>query len=153
MTRQPPPSTAALWARFRFSVIGPLLSAPPPRGQLRQALEQLADKVWKHPVHGRDLRLAVATIERWYYNARKDAGKISLPPPLAEQLARQHHDYPHWTCQLHYDNLAAQVKADPSLGRLPSYSTIRRYMKSRGWARRRREQAKGRPGEARAARR
>lgn len=168
MTRQPPPSTAALWARFRFSVIGPLLSAPPPRGQLRQALQQLADKVWKHPVHGRDLRLAVATIERWYYKARKeqhdpvgvlrravrkDAGKISLPPPLADRLARQHHDYPHWTYQLHYDNLAAQGKADPSLGKLPSYSTIRRYMKSRGLARRRRAQAKGRPGEARAARR
>jgi transposase InsO family protein len=149
-------------------VIGPLLSAPPPRGQLRQALEQLADKVWKHPVHGREVRLAVATIERWYYKARKephdpvgvlrravrkDAGKISLPPPLAERLARQHHDYPHWTYQLHYDNLAAQVKADPSLGKLPSYSTIRRYMKSRGLARRRRQQAKGRPGEARAARR
>jgi transposase InsO family protein len=168
MTRQSPPSTAALWARFRFSVIGPLLSAPPPRGQLRRALRRLADTIWKHPIHGRDVRLAAATIERWYYKARKephdpvgvlrravrkDAGKISLALALAERLARQHCGYPHWTYRLHYDNLAALVKADPSLGRLPSYSTIRRYMKSRGLRRRRREQAKGRPGEVRAARR
>ena len=26
------------WARFRFSVIGPLLAAPPDRGQLQQQL-------------------------------------------------------------------------------------------------------------------
>ena len=29
-------------ARFRFSVIGPLLAAPPARGELQQALQELA---------------------------------------------------------------------------------------------------------------
>ena len=30
------------WARFRFAIVGPLLAAPPERGQLRQELERLA---------------------------------------------------------------------------------------------------------------
>ena len=39
--------------------------------------------------------------------------------------------------QLHYDNLAVQVTEDEALGRLPSYGTIRRYMKAQGYHRRR----------------
>ena len=31
MTQTPKSSTGALWARFRFSVVGPLLSSPPAR--------------------------------------------------------------------------------------------------------------------------
>ena len=50
MTQKSDPSTAALWARFRFSVVGPLLSAPPEKGQLKAALQSLAAKVWIHPV-------------------------------------------------------------------------------------------------------
>ena len=30
------------WARFRFSVIGPLLAAPPERGELQEQLKSLA---------------------------------------------------------------------------------------------------------------
>jgi hypothetical protein len=30
------------WARFRFSVIGPLLAAPPERGELQEELKSLA---------------------------------------------------------------------------------------------------------------
>ncbi len=33
------------WAQFRFSVIGELLSCPPPTGQLQQAINQLAKKL------------------------------------------------------------------------------------------------------------
>ena len=40
------------WARLRFAIIGHLLAAPPPRGELRAALEALAAKTWTHPVHG-----------------------------------------------------------------------------------------------------
>ena len=36
------------WARFRFSVIGPLLAAPPQRGELRNELEGLAARQWVH---------------------------------------------------------------------------------------------------------
>ena len=168
MTNKPLRSTATLWAHFRFSVIGSLLSAPPPRGELQATIQSLADKTWTHPVNGRDVRFAFGTIERWYYRARrerddpvgvlqravrKDCGKVSLASSQAEHLFRQYRDHPHWSYQLHYDNLAALVKADPALGTLRSYSTVRRYMKAHGLVRKRRAAAKGRPGEVRAAQR
>jgi transposase InsO family protein len=154
------------WARFRFSVVGSLLSAPPVRGELKAAIEALAAKTWTHPIHGGDVRFAAVTIERWFYVARresedpvgalrrtvrKDCGKVSLASALADYLSGQYRDHKHWTYRLHYDNLAARVKANPSLGPMPSYSTIRRYMKGRGWVRKRRARPKGRAGEARAA--
>jgi putative transposase len=75
---------------------------------------------------------------------------VSLAPALAERLHLQYRDYPHWSYQLHYDNLAALVKAEPSLGPLRCYSTVRRYMQARGWPRRPRLGPNRRPGEARA---
>jgi transposase InsO family protein len=167
MTKKPTPSTATRWARFRFSVIGSLLSAPPARGELKAAIQSLAEKIWTHPVNGRDVQYAAATIERWYYKARneqhdpvrvlqravrKDCGKVSLGLKLAEHLRGQYRDHPHWSYQLHYDNLVSAVKADPSLAPLCSYSTIKRFMQTKGMVRKRR-QPKGRPGEERAARR
>ena len=44
MTQTSRPSTAILWARFRFSVVGSLLAAPPARGELKRAIESLAAK-------------------------------------------------------------------------------------------------------------
>ena len=167
MTPQPTPSTAALWARFRFSVIGSLLSAPPPRGELKAAIQSLAETIWTHPITGREVQYAATTIERWYYKARneqddpvrvlqravrKDAGKVSVAPKLAEHLRVQYRAHPHWSYQLHYDNLASSAKADPALAPLCSYSTVKRYMQTRGMLRKRRL-PKGRPGEVRAARR
>ena len=161
------PSTATPWARFRFSVIGSLLSAPLARGELKSAIQSLAEKIWTHPVTGRDVQYAATTIERWYYKARneeddpvrvlqravrKDRGKVSLGSQLAEHLRTQYRDHPHWSYQLHYDNLAITVKGDPSLAPLCSYSTVKRFMQTRGMMRKRR-QPKGRPGEERAARR
>jgi putative transposase len=165
MTQPRPSSTGALWARFRFSVVGSLLSSPLARGAFKTAVRCLAAKTWSHPVTGRDVRFSAVTIERWYYTARgqhddpvgalrravrKDCGKVSLAAPLAEQLILQYHDHPHWSYQLHYDNLAALVKANPTLGPLRSYSTLKRYMQARGLVRKPRLQPKGRPGEARA---
>ena len=167
MTKQPTPSTATRWARFRFSVIGSLLAAPPPRGELQAALALLAEKLWTHPITGRDVQFAATTIERWYYKARneqqdpvrvlqravrKDSGKVSLPAKLAERLRRQYREHSHWSYQLHYDNLASAVKADPSLGTLCSYSTVKRFMQINGMLRKRRR-PQDRPGEERAARR
>jgi len=166
MTKPSIPSTPALWARFRFSVVGSLLSAPPARGELQAALESLAAKTWTHPVTGREVCFAAKTIERWLYRARqeqddpvgvlrravrKDCGKVSLKPDLLECLANQYHDYPHWTYQLHYDNLQALVKAKELLGPLQSYSTVRRYMVAQGMVRKPRLKPKQRPGELRAA--
>jgi transposase InsO family protein len=141
------------------------LSAPPARGALGQAIRSLAEKSWSHPVTGRDLRIAAGTVAHWYYTAirqpddpvgalrravRKDCGTITLASALAEWLRLQYRDHPDWSYQLHYDNLTALVKADPSLGRLPSYSTVKRYMQAHGWVRRPRLRSGTRPGEARA---
>ena len=168
MTQNSSRSTPALWAHFRFGVVGSLLSSPPARGELKAAIRALAAKTWIHPVSGCEVRFAAVTIERWYYRARrekddpvtvlrrvvrKDRGKVSLAPPLAERLLGQYRDHPHWSYQLHYDNLAAVVKADPSLGPLRSYSTVRRYMNTHGMVRKPRSAPKGRPGEVRAMRR
>jgi transposase InsO family protein len=165
MTPTPPPSTAPRWARFRFSVIGTLLSSPPPRGALKTAIGSLAAKTWTHPTTGGDVQFSAVTIERWYYTARrgqddpvavlrravrKDCGKVSLATALAQRLSVQYHQHPHWSYQLHYDNLAALVKAEPSLGPLHSYATVRRYMKAHGWMRKPRPHPKQRPGEERA---
>ena len=38
---------------------------------LKSAIQFLADKTWSHPVSGRDVQFAAATIERWYYAARR----------------------------------------------------------------------------------
>ncbi|MGH9807116.1 MAG: DDE-type integrase/transposase/recombinase, partial [Terriglobia bacterium] len=161
-------STAVLWARFRFSVVGSLLSAPPARGELTASIRSLAEKTWTHPVSGCEVRFAASTIERWYSTARrenddpvgvlrravrKDCGQVSLVPALAERLLHQYQVHPHWSYQLHYDNLAAAVKTDASLGPLRSYSTVRRYMKARGLLRQPRPRPKGRPGEERAEKR
>jgi predicted RNA polymerase sigma factor len=66
-----PATGGSLWGRFRFGVIGALLSAPPPRGQLQAALRALAAKTWTHPVTGREAHFSTVTIERWYYRARR----------------------------------------------------------------------------------
>jgi putative transposase len=158
-------STGALWARFRFSIVGSLLSSPPARGMLNTAIRDLAAKTWSHPVTGRDVYFTAVTIERWYYMARrqredpvgalrralrKDCGKVTLSAAVAERLMLQYHDYPYWSYQLHYDNLAASVKANPSLGPLRSYSTVKRYMQARGLVRKLTLRPKRRPGEVRA---
>jgi hypothetical protein len=59
-------TTQDRWARLRFSVVGPLLAAPPPQGELTPELERLAGKVWRHPVTGEPVRFAHSTLERWY---------------------------------------------------------------------------------------
>jgi transposase InsO family protein len=84
---------------------------------------------------------------------RKDSGIVYLPACVALQLARQYHEHPHWSYQLHYDNLAALRKTDPAFESLPSYSTVRRYMQVHGLLRKPRPGRPGRPGEARAAER
>lgn len=160
-----PAARSSLWGRFRFAVVGALLSAPPPRGELKVAIRSLAAKTWTHPVTGRAVQFSAVTIERWYYTAcrekddpvgvlrravRKDCGHVSLPAAVADRLRRQYHEHPHWSYQLHYDNLAALLKAEPALGALRSYATVRRYMQACGLVRQPRPQPRH-GGEARAA--
>lgn len=132
------------WARLRFSIIGPLLAAPPTPGELWSALQALAAKSWRHPVSGLDVRFAVATLERWYYVARLahdpvaalknrlrgDIGRFpSISPQAVKILAAQYREHPGWTMQLHVDNLRVAL-AEIDLP-TPSYPTIRRYLKAR----------------------
>lgn len=156
------------WSQFRFAIVGPLLAAPPPPGQLQQALAELAAKRWRHPISGLPVQFGQSTIERWFYAAkgggqdpvgalarrrRADAGQArQLSAALIEALQGQYRAHQSWSYQLHYDNLAALSKQQPALQPLPSYATVRRYMKARGWLKQRRLPAQ-RPGAAAAAQR
>jgi transposase InsO family protein len=136
------------WERFRFAVIGPLLVAPPQVGELQQQLRALAQKQWRHPIDSRrTIQLGFSTLERWYYQAikssnpvdslkrqtREDAGvSRTVHPEVQGLLKLQYEQNKHWSIRLHYDNLAAKVSQDPGLD-LPSYSTILRLMRARGW--------------------
>ena len=136
------------WAQFRFSVIGPLLAAPASRGELQGQLQELAAKKWRHPITEEWTLFGFSTLERGYYKAlRSKAGPVealkrkirsdhghhpSLSAPLAQALAQQHRQHPNWSYQLHADNLAVLAAQDPQLGPMPSYPSIRRYMKGHG---------------------
>jgi putative transposase len=142
------------WAHFRFSVIGPLLAAPPAKGQLSVALERLASKPWRHPITGQWVRFGASTIERWYYRvvrgARDPVGVLSrkvrrdqgtyrrFSSRLCEAIGLQHRRHPDWSYQLHYDNLAVEAKHDPNFGVMPSCVSLRRYMRAHGMLKRRR---------------
>jgi len=60
------------WAHLRFSVIGQLLAAPPPKGELASAIAALAERTWQHPISGKPARFGFSTIERCYYRALKE---------------------------------------------------------------------------------
>ena len=142
------------WAQFRFSVIGPLLAAPPEVGELRDELKRLAAKNWRHPITGQWTRFGTSTIERWYYRAlneardpvaalarkiREDAGTHpSMSTGLRGVVHAQYKQHPDWSYQLHYDNLAVLAKGDTQLGSVPSYITVRRYMRGAGLIKRKR---------------
>lgn len=140
------------WAHFRFSVIGHLLANPPPRGELDAQLELLAAKRWRHPIAGHWVQFGFSTLERWYYAAlnekddpvqalqrkiRSDQGEHpALSARLREALADQYRQHPSWSYQLHADNLAVLIENDPELGSVPSYASVRRFMKAHGWIKR-----------------
>ena len=146
----PPADDPDRWARLRFAIIGPLLAAPPAQGELQQALRALAAKSWRHPLTGVAVQFSVATLERWFYAARSspdpvsalrrkrrtDAGRARrLSPALIQALQAQYGRHSGWSKQLHYDNLLALAEEAPTLGAVPSYATVRRFMKAQGWHR------------------
>jgi transposase InsO family protein len=157
------------WARLRFAVVGPLLAAPPDRGELRVELERLATKIWRHPVTDEPVRFGVSTLERWLSAARharrdpvgelrrrvrKDAGcQRSVSSRLRLALQAQYKAHPGWSYQLHVDNVAVLVAEDSTLGPLPSYSSIRRYLKAHGLIKQKGRRARNTPGAEQAARR
>ena len=152
--------TRVRWARLRFSIIGSLLAAPPAEGELKSSIEELAARAWRHPTTGESVRFSFKTIERWFYAARGVPDPIavlarkvpshagtqpSVSAALAEAIVRQHREHPRWSFQLHYDNLLALGREAPSLGPIPGYATICRFMKGRALlrARKKRHHADG----------
>jgi transposase InsO family protein len=142
------------WAELRFSVVGGLLSCPPGPGRLQGAIRELARKEWIHPKSGEPVRFGFSTIEAWYYRARgsdnpigalstlirADSGKNkTMNAALTAALRRQYELHPGWSYDLHHKNLAVVAGSDPSkYGKMPSYSTLRRRMKSFGWTKKKR---------------
>lgn len=154
------------WEHLRFSVVGMLLAGPQERGALKAALRELAERTWVHPQTGHPIRFAFSTLERWYYAARRqpqdpvaalrkrprcDRGQQrALSPRLIDVLHAQYRDHRSWSYQLHHDNLAVLVEQDSSLGPLASYSSVRRFMQSRGWLRQRRVKTRLTAGQEKA---
>lgn len=152
------------WGRFRFCVVGSLLAAARSDQTLKREFEELAGREWKHPVTGNPLRLGVSTIERWYYGAvraksdpvkalgrkrRKDLGRTRhFGERLRALLLAQYREHPGWSVRLHLDNLVALN--DPELLPLPSYPTLRRFMRAQGLNKRRRMGPPASPGAAKA---
>lgn len=154
------------WARLRFSIVGQLLACPPEPRELANRLKELAHKPWQHPITGQPLQLSAKSIERMYYSARhkndpfhalmrkvpKHAGhRPSVSSELTPVIASQYQEHPSWSYQLHYDNLKVVVETAPHNCQLPSYTTVRRFMKDQGWFRQKRQDAlsgKGKDTEA-----
>lgn len=143
----------ARWARLRFAIVGPLLAAPPKRGELQSELERLSRKLWQHPITGQRVRFGLSTIQRWYYKARtaqdplgvlrrkrrRDCGCLrAWSDGLRQVLEAQYESHRSWSYQLHVDNLKVEVEENPDLGPMPSYATVRRYMKRAGMIKERR---------------
>jgi transposase InsO family protein len=144
------------WAEFRFSVIGHLLASPPPPGQLQEELKKLSLKVWNHPQKKTTKRFSLSTIERWYYLALKEkmspldklqrkirsdlaASKV-LSLEVRGLLKRQIEEHKSWSMKLHGDNISSVIRTK-NLGKPPSYSSVRRFLKKIGYQQRSRRKS------------
>ena len=145
------------WARLRFAIVGPVLAAPPARGALRAALERLAAQSWRHPITRRAGQLRVphdraVVLRRPQRDARSGRRAAPAPAQGRRPAARRLRARCSCSCATSIrrtragaisstlDNLAVLIAEDPTLGPLPSYATLRRYMTAQGL----------RPGAARA---
>jgi putative transposase len=151
MTKDDSTPARLRWARLRFQIIGPLLASPPEDGELATELDTLAARSYVHPTTGERVRFGRSTIEHWLYAARNAQAdpiaalerKIharagthpSIGAKLAEAIRAMYRAHPRWSYQLHHDNLKAQARVDPSLGPVPSRTTLARYMKGQGMSR------------------
>ena len=154
------------WAEFRFSVIGQLLAAPPPKGELAAAIAALAERTWHHPITDEHTRFGFSTIERWYYRAlkekrdpvgvlrrklRADAGQQpAISGAVRQAIIAQYAGHKSWSVRLHHDNLVALAENNPDLGPVPSYATLRRFLKANGFNKRRRLTSRHTEGAERA---
>lgn len=153
-------SVAQKWAEFRLSVVGGLLASPPGYGELQSILENLSEKNWNHPTNGSLRRFSFGTIERWYYKAlrnknspvdglakknRSDQGNHRSVSDLAKViLQKQYQGHSSWSYQLHTDNLSVELEQKDSTP--PSYDSVRRYLQSIGYIKKKRNPNRLRTG-------
>lgn len=150
------------WAEFRFGVVGALLANPPEAGDLQNRFRELAKIEWQHPLKDEKFTVSLSTIERWYYQSfkqgkdpvgalrrklRSDSGTTKhLSQEIKNWLQNNYRDHSSWSGQLHCDNLRAWLVANPHCGMAPSYPTVLRYMRSRGWDKKYRQRSPFAPG-------
>ena len=162
----PGPRVHERWSHLRFSVIGQLLAAPPPKGELRAEIEALAGRQWRRPITGDPARFGFSTIERWYYRAlkersdpvgvlrrklRTDAGQQpAMSDAVRQVVLAQCAAHKSWSVQLHHDNLVALAQTRDDLQPLPCYDTLRRFMKANSLDKRRRVTSRQTAGADRA---
>lgn len=155
-------SSHQLWAEFRFGVVGALLADPPEKKELQKRLKNLSEREWTHPIDQKKIRISFSTIERWYYKSlnqdkdpvgvlrrklRCDSGTTRhLTPEIKNWLQNNYAQHPSWSGQLHCDNLKAWLSGNPICGMAPSYATVLRYMRIKGWDKKPRVRSPFAPG-------
>jgi len=155
--------------QFRLKIIGSLLASPPDKRDLKNQLAKLAEKPWLHPVSGESVHYSLATLERWYYKAKKqpqnllktlstqqrhDKGIVkSLNQASCDALVQQYAEHDGWSVQLHYDNLLVLMETGALQNTRPSYSSLLRYMKANNMPRKSKRKGPNSPGAKKAAKR
>lgn len=153
------------WAAFRFSVVGHLLAAPPPKGGLDAEIEALAAKEWQHPTTGEPVQFGYSTIERWFYECRSendpvgalrrkvrvDAGhQTSVTNAVRQALLSLYEQHKSWSVALLWENIVILAAKKPELIPVPSYTTVLRFCRKHGLEKRRRVTTRRTPGALRA---
>jgi len=126
----------------------------------------LAERTWRHPTTGEPTRFGFSTIERWYYRAlkeksdpvavlrrklRADAGQQpAMSGAVRQAILAQYAAHKSWSVQLHHDNLVASAASNSNLEPIPSYATLRRFLKADGLQKRRRLTSRRTEGAERA---
>jgi transposase InsO family protein len=133
-------------ALFRFKIIAPLLTLSASRGTLKKELQRISERTHDHPFKG-PIRIGFGTAEEWLYLykrggfdallpvSRQDRGKSrAINEVLAEQieaLARSRPD-------LDGRGILAELKGKiQEGGKIPSLSTLYRFLRARGLDQRR----------------
>ena len=155
--------------QFRLKIIGGLLASPPEKGDLKNQLTLLSEKLWFHPLSGETVHYSIPTLERWYYKSknenknqlnalgtvlRNDKGIFkSLNQSVCDALEKQYAEHDGWSIQLHYDNLLVRIEENSLQAPPPSYSSVLRYMRANGLHRKSKRRGPNSPGAKKAAKR
>jgi transposase InsO family protein len=157
------------WAELRFSIVGALLAAPAEPGELALRIKALSETTWRHPSTGKPIRFGRSTIERWYYRARqKQANPVgalrtksradqgmtrSMNEAVKSWLSENYRQHPSWSRKLHTDNLRAWLEmyqGELPAPEMPSYASVVRFMKRRGFWKLARPRSPYSPGQQKA---